>query len=202
MRLGIFGGSFDPVHRGHLLLADCCCVKAELDEIWFVPTAHQPLKPSGPQASDADRLEMLRRACAGHPNFKVSRVEIDRGGVSYSIDTLEAVHAELPSAELFFMMGADALADFADWHRPAEICRLATPLVAGRGEATEPSLEVLRRFVSAERLDQIRAQQVEMPPTPISSSQVRDLIATGGDWQDLLPSGVADYICAHGIYTT
>jgi len=202
MRLGIFGGSFDPVHLAHLRLAECCCAQVELDEIWFVPTAHQPLKPEGPEASNVDRLAMLVLACADHPTFKVSRVELDRGGVSYSIDTLEAVRAEQATAELFFMMGADALADFPAWHRPADICRLATPLVVRRGETVEPSYEVLRGFVSTERLDQIHQQQVEMPPMPISSSQIRALIATDGDWQALLPSSVADYILEHRPYAS
>lgn len=200
MRLGIFGGSFDPVHRGHLLVAECCCRQAELDEIWFVPTAHQPLKPAGPVASDADRLGMLKLAAADYPNYQVSRIEIDRGGVSYSIDTLEAVHAELAAAELFLLMGADALADFAVWQRPADICRLATPLVVRRGETAEPNFEVLRQFVSAERFDQICQQQVEMPPEPVSSSQIRELIAADGDWQNLLPNRVAAYVREHRLY--
>ena len=206
MRLGIFGGSFDPVHHGHLRLADCCCVQAKLDEVWFVPAAHQPLKPAGPEASPADRLAMLEIACADSPKFKVSAVEIDRGGVSYSSDTLEAIRAAQPTAELFFLMGADALADFPSWHRPQEICRLATPLVVRRGKTAEPNFEALRPFITDERLDQIHQQQVVMPPTPISSSQIRALIAgegdsaQGGDWQHLLPSGVANYVREQRLY--
>lgn len=200
MRLGIFGGSFDPVHLGHLLLARCCCSQAGLEQVWFVPTAHQPLKPAGPQAGNAERLAMLELACADEPGFDISTVEFDRGGVSYSVDTLETIRAEQPTAELYFLMGADALADFPAWHLPGDICRLATPLVVRRAETAEPSFEVLRPFVSAERLDQIRAAQVEMPPTPISSSQIRELIAAGGDWQDLVPPRVAEYIGSQGLY--
>ena len=85
MRLGLFGGSFDPVHTGHLVLADSCAGQAALDEVWFVPAVRQPLKPSGPQASDADRLEMLRLALADRPRFEVSQLEIERGGMSYTV---------------------------------------------------------------------------------------------------------------------
>jgi len=202
MRLGIFGGSFDPVHLGHLLLADCCLAQTELDEVWFVPIAHQPLKPAGPQASNEHRLAMLQHACAPRSMFKIKTIELDRGGVSYSIDTLEAIRNEHPDAELFFLMGADSLADLPKWHRPTDICRLATPLVVHRAEALEPDFEMLRPLFSTDRLDEIRQHLVEMPPTPISSSKIRTLIAKGGDWQQYVPSKVAEYIFEHQLYVT
>jgi len=198
-RLGIFGGSFDPVHLGHLLLADCCRLQAGLDEVWFVPTAHQPLKPAGPRASDTHRLAMLQLACASQAMFQVKTVEIDRG-VSYSIDTLEAIQANQPDAELFFLMGADSLADLPTWHRPADICHLATPIVVHRAETPKPNFEILNSLVSAARLAAIRSDQIEMPPMPISSSAIRSLIAAGDHWQDLVPPPVADYIDKHGLY--
>ena len=129
MRLGVFGGSFDPVHTGHLVLADSCAEQAALDAVWFVPTAKQPLKPTGPQASDDDRLAMLRLALATRPRFEVSDLEIKRGGVSYTVDTLATIAADSLGAELFFLMGADSLADLPQWHRPTKICELATLLV-------------------------------------------------------------------------
>jgi len=134
--------------------------------------------------------------------YKVNTIELDRGGLSYSAETLEAIHAEQPDAELFFLMGADSWADLPTWHRPDEICRLATPLVVHRAETTEPNFEALHPLVSAERLDQIRQHQIEMPPTPISSSQIRTLIADGGDWQNFVPAAVADYIDQHQLYAT
>ncbi len=200
MRLGIFGGSFDPVHLGHLLLAECCCDQAALDEVWFVPTSHQPLKPAGPQVSNLHRLAMLQHACAARSEFKISTIELDRGGVSYSVDTLEAIHNQLPDAELFFLMGADSLTDLPNWHQPDEICRLATPLVVHRAETDEPNFNALRSLVSAERLNLIRQYQIEMPPTPISSSQIRHLVASGGDWQGFVSSSVANYIRQHQLY--
>ncbi len=200
MRLGLFGGSFDPVHTGHLVLADSCAEQAALDEVWFVPAARQPLKPSGPQASDALRLAMLRLALADRPRFEVSELEIERGGMSYTVDTLAEVHAQLPEAQLYFLMGADSLAEFLQWHRPEEICALATPLVVRRAGSPAPDLDIFGKLVSNERLDAIRHSQVEMPAVPISSSQIRQLVAAGGDWKDLLPAAVAEYIRAEGLY--
>ena len=200
MRLGIFGGSFDPIHRGHLGLAACCQQQAELDQVWFVPAAQQPLKPAGAQAADIHRLGMLERACGQQMAFKISDIEIHRGGISYTIDTLQAIQADRPEVQLFFLMGADSLTDLPNWHCPAEICQLATPLVVRRAGTREPSFDVLNEIVSKERLAQIRDSQVEMPATPISSSRIRDLISSGGEWQELVPPSVADYITLHGLY--
>lgn len=200
MRLGIFGGSFDPVHRGHLLLAECCATQAKLDEVWFVPAAHQPLKPEGPVASDDDRLAMLRLACEDRPDCRISTIEIDRGGVSYTVDTLQAIRAEHVDAKFYFLMGADSLADLPHWHQPEEICRLATPLVVHRAESPEPNFDALGDLLDDWRLDEIRRQLVAMPPTPISSSQIRALIASGGGWQSLVPTSVAEYISRNQLY--
>jgi nicotinate-nucleotide adenylyltransferase len=200
MRLGLFGGSFDPVHNGHLALADACAEQAALDAVWFVPAARQPLKPQGPRASDAQRLEMLRLALTDRPQFEASALEIDRGGVSYTVDTLAEIRAQLPESTLFFLMGADSLAEFPTWLRQAEICALATPLVVRRAGSPEPDFDVLAPVVSAERLEAIRQSQVEMPAVPISSSQIRQLIAKGGAWQEMVPTAVAEYIAALGLY--
>lgn len=200
-RIGIFGGSFDPVHRGHLLLAECCWRQARLDRIEFIPTAQQPLKPRGPVASEADRLAMLRLAIAERPEFSLSTIEIDRGGVSYTVETLRMLQQAHPGAELFFLMGADSLADFPTWREPATICELATPLVVRRAGTPPPNFEALAPLVSAERLKAIRNQEVEMPATPISSSAIRRLIAERGEWQALVPDGVGRYIEQHRLYT-
>jgi nicotinate-nucleotide adenylyltransferase len=200
MRIGLFGGSFDPVHRGHLLLADCCWRQARLDRVEFVPTAQQPLKPRGPVASEADRAAMLRLAIADRPEFALSLIEIERGGVSYTVDTLRQLRVERPDAEFFLLMGADSLNDFPMWREPAAICELATPLVVRRADAAAPHFEALAPLVSADRLTEIRRLEVEMPATPISSSEIRRLIAERGEWQALCPAGVAEYIAERGLY--
>jgi nicotinate-nucleotide adenylyltransferase len=200
MRIGILGGSFDPVHVGHLRLADSCWSQASLDRVEFTPTARQPLKPGGPEAADADRVAMLRLAIDGRAEFAVSTIEIDRGGFSYTIDTLRHLHAAQPASELYFLMGADSLADFPHWRDPAEICRLATPLVVRRAGSPEPVFDALRPFMSVTRLAQIRAAQIEMPATPISSSEIRQLIASGGEWKSLVPAPVAEFIVERRLY--
>jgi nicotinate-nucleotide adenylyltransferase len=200
MRIGVFGGSFDPVHLGHLRLADCCWRQARLDRVEFVPAARQPHKPHGLVASAADRIAMLEMALENRPELGVSTLEVDRGGVSYTIDTLRAMSAAQPEAELFFLMGADSLADFPHWREPEAICRVALPLVVRRAGAPEPDFDALRPFVSASRLKEIRASQVEMPATPISSSEIRRLVAEGGDWRSLVPQKVADLIDERRLY--
>jgi nicotinate-nucleotide adenylyltransferase len=200
MRVGVFGGSFDPVHLGHLLLADCCWRQAKLDRVEFVPAARQPLKPRGPIAADADRIAMLNLAIADRAEFSFSTVELERGGVSYTVDTLRAIRHERPGDELFFLMGADSLSDFPQWREPAEICRLAMPLVVRRAGSTPPDFNALGPFVSPERLDSIRKAEVAMPATPISSSEIQRLIADGGEWESLVPTLAAEYIRDKRLY--
>src|SRR5690349_4586501 len=143
MRIGVFGGSFDPVHRGHVLLAECCRAQAALDRVAFVPAARQPHKPHSPRASDGDRLAMLELAIAGHPEFAASPVELERGGVSYTVDTLRAITAQEPGAKLYLLLGADSLADLPTWREPAAICALATPLAVSRPGWAAPNVEAL-----------------------------------------------------------
>ena len=200
MRLGIFGGSFDPVHKGHLVLADCCATQAALDKVWFVPTAHQPLKPQGPVANDEDRLAMLSLATADDARFIVSDIELDRGGVSYTVDTLREICVQQPDAKLYFLMGADSLTDLPQWHKPAEICQLSTPLVVCRAGQPAPDFGVLEGLVSPQRRKEIEESLVEMPETPISSSEIRKLIAANGQWSDLVPPTVSEYIGSKQLY--
>ncbi len=190
MRLGLFGGSFDPVHHGHLALARCAREQAALDEVWFIPAAMQPLKPHGPRASAEHRLAMLRLAIAGDPHLKVSALEIERGGVSYTADTLREICAQFPDAKLFFLMGADALHDLPNWREPVEILRLATPLVVRR--PGEPPLD-------NPALPPHEA--IEMPALDISSSDIRRRLATGESIGELVPAEVVSYIQLHNLYS-
>jgi len=200
MRIGVFGGTFDPVHLGHLRLAESCQQQARLDETWFVPAYRQPHKPEGPAASGADRAAMLRLATGGAPGQVVWTGEIERGGVSYTVDTLREIAEREPGAELFFLMGADSLADLPHWREAWAICELAVPLVVRRAGRPEPDFEALAGLVSPARLAEFRAAQVEMPETPISSSEIRRLIAEGVAWQKLVPEAVAAYIEERGLY--
>jgi nicotinate-nucleotide adenylyltransferase len=194
MRLGLFGGSFDPVHNGHLLLAECC-----RDQLWFIPAGVQPLKPRGPVASGADRVAMLRLAIAGRERLLVSTIEVDRDGVSYTVDTLREVRRRRPDDELFFLMGADTLADLPQWRDPAEVLRLATPLVVHRAGSPPADFAALAGLVSPTRLDELRAHLVEMPATDLRSSELRSRLAAGESIDGATPRAVAEY--ARGVYS-
>jgi nicotinate-nucleotide adenylyltransferase len=196
MRLGIFGGSFDPVHNGHLELARCCQRQAALDEVWFMPTAIQPLKHAGPQATNQQRLEVLRLAIEQEPTWRVCTLEIDRGGYSYTVDTLRQIHTELPDAKLFFMMGADALRDVPHWKEPAEIFGLATPLVVHRAGQSQADLSELASICPADHQPQL----INMPAMAESSTEIRCRLTTGDPIDSFVPAAVANYINEHSIY--
>ena len=214
MRLGIYGGSFDPVHNAHLAVARACQQQARLDEIWFTPTALQPLKQHGPQASDAERIEMLRLAVEAEqsepgrpdsaelaevrprPTFRVCTMEIDRGGLSYTVDTLRQLRQEIPDDDLFFLMGADALQDVPNWREPDIMFSLATPLVVRRAGQPEPDLSALAKLCAAE----LQPEFIELPAMEISSSDIRRRIAAGEPIDHLVPRSVSQYIDAHALY--
>jgi nicotinate-nucleotide adenylyltransferase len=143
---------------------------------------------------------MLRLATGGHEAFRVSAIEIDRGGVSYTVDTLEAIHREQPDAELSLLMGADSLADLPTWREPRRICELAIPTAVRRAGAREPNYDVLSALVSPERLEAIRSQRVEMPVIDLSASDLRRRAADGQSLRYRTPRAVEKYIEAQGLY--
>src|SRR5690606_35084659 len=139
-------------------------------------------------------LAMLELAIQGESTWRVSRLEIDRGGVSYTVDTLREIHEQLPDTELYFLMGADALHDLPKWREPEAICELVTPLVVARAGEPEPKFDALSAICTPERVEEIRAAKVTMPEMPISSSIIRASIADGDIVSAMLPSAVWDYI--------
>src|SRR5262245_30989393 len=118
MRIGIYGGSFDPIHLGHLLVAENCREQRRLDEVWFIPANVSPHKLHAAPADAEHRIEMLKLAVGGHEPFRVSTLEIDRGDVSYTVDTLEQIHQQEPANELFLILGSDSLNDLPTWKMP------------------------------------------------------------------------------------
>lgn len=201
MRLGIFGGSFDPIHYGHLLLAECCRDEGPLDEIWFVPAAMSPHKQDRPPGTGGPaRAEMIRLAISGHRPFLLSTLELDRGGVSYTVDTLETIHAQRPDDQLFLLLGADALADFPNWKSPARICQLATPLVVARPTAPAPDLSGLLPLMDHQRWRQVQRRPVAMPQVEISSREIRARVARGQTVRFRLPRAVEEFIIAQQLY--
>ena len=183
-RVGVFGGTFDPVHVGHLAIALAALESVPLDRVLFVPARRSPLKERDPLASVADRVTMLQAAIAGDPRFALSRVELDRDGVSYTVDTLEALRSE---GELFLILGSDALADLARWRSPDRIRELSTILVAARPGAPEPDPMHRARAFDAPRLD-------------ISSRELRARAARGMSLRYLVPDAVWEHITKHRLY--
>jgi nicotinate-nucleotide adenylyltransferase len=185
VRTGILGGTFDPIHLGHLAAARAAMDCAGLDRLLFVPTGVPPHRP--PTVADAgDRLEMCRLAVAGEKRFEVSDLELRREGVSYTVDTLRELHTLHPGEDLFLVLGWDAAKLLHTWHEPEEVRKLARVVVVTRPGSGSPATttEIL----------------CERPTPNISGSELRRAIARGDDVSDRLPEPVAAYIAQHGLY--
>ena len=200
MRLGLFGGSFDPVHYGHLLLAECCREQCRLGQVWFFPAGVPPHKQGRELTAASSRIEMLQLAVAGDEGFVVNRYEVDRGGVSYTVDTLRHIRAEDPDAELFLLLGADMLDDLPTWREAARVCELATPITVARPGVGQPDFNCLAGVAPPERIDLIRRHQVEMPEVGFSSTEIRRRVADGLSIRYRTPRAVEKYIQTHQLY--
>ncbi|MGB7982486.1 MAG: nicotinate-nucleotide adenylyltransferase [Candidatus Nanopelagicales bacterium] len=189
-RLGVMGGTFDPIHHGHLVAASEVAHLFGLDEVVFVPTG-QPWQKDQHAVSDPEsRYLMTVIATADDPRFTVSRVDIERGGVTYTVDTLRDLHAQYPDAQLFFITGADALGAILTWHDPQEALALAH-LVG----VTRPGHDL-----SAAHLPEGSASVVEVPAMAISSTDCRERVARGAPISYLVPAGVERFITKVGLY--
>ena len=191
MRLGLYGGTFDPIHLGHLILAEACREACGLDRVWFVVAGAPPHKPGG-RTDVAHRLEMVRLAVAGNPAFEVSEIETRRPGPHYSVETLAAVARERPGDELFFLIGADSLVDLPHWREPETILQLAGLVVANRPGFEPPPIAVPP---GAKPI-----QNVTIPPIGIASNEVRRRLLEGRSVRYQIPRAVEAYIAAHELY--
>lgn len=189
MRLGILGGSFDPPHVGHLLAASDVFDQLALDRLVFVPAATQPLKRGLATASPAERLEMVRRLIGRDPRFSVDPVEIDRDGLSYTVDTLTTFAERHPDAERFFLVGADTLASFARWREPERVVALARLTVVQRGEGP-----VDLTGIPGDPLV-LRTRRVD-----VSSTEIRERVRNGKSIHGFVPDAVAAFIEAERLY--
>jgi nicotinate-nucleotide adenylyltransferase len=191
-RIGVMGGTFDPIHHGHLVAASEVASRFALDEVVFVPTG-QPWQKTDRMISPAeDRYLMTVIATASNPRFSVSRVDIDRGGPTYTLDTVRDLSTAYPDAELFFITGADALAQIVSWHRVEELFQYAHFI-----GVTRPGFQL-----NGEHLPRGAVTLVEVPALSISSTGCRDRVAGGEPVWYLVPDGVVQYISKRRLYQT
>jgi nicotinate-nucleotide adenylyltransferase len=195
--IGVLGGTFDPPHYGHLVLAETARVQLSLDLVILAPAGHPPLKPRPPAAGAEHRLAMLEAAIAGNPHFVISRLDIDRSGPNYTVDTLEQLRGEYPGAALYLLMGGDSLAQLLSWRDPGGVVRQAK-LAVMRRPGWEADLEEMEKAIPgfAERL-----VWLEGPSLDIQSSQLRRRSAEGLPLRYLVPPAVEAYIEKHGLYS-
>jgi nicotinate-nucleotide adenylyltransferase len=194
-RIGILGGTFDPPHIGHLVLADCAIQSLALDDLWFVPAADPPHKLST-RLSIAHRLPMLECALALDPRFHLSRVDIDRPGPHYTVDMVRIVQAQAPDAELFFVMGSDSLRDLNTWHQPQSLIEQVRLAVMRRPDADVP------RTIHAAMLPRLeeRVVVIDAPRLEVSSTEIVERLRAGKSVRFLVPDPVLDYIETHRVY--
>lgn len=191
MNLGVFGGTFDPPHLGHLIVAESVQEQLPLEVVLFVPVFLAPHKPDGMFASPSHRLKMVQLAVNGNPRFRVSDVEVRRGGTSYTIDTLHTLRSLYPSDKFFLIIGTDNLQIFRSWKEPQEVLNASSVVVINR-----PGFD--RSVTENEIANRVRFIQV--PAVEISGTDIRDRIRTGRSVRYLVPDSVRAYIEENHLY--
>jgi len=190
-RIGVIGGTFDPIHNGHLILARSALEEIPLEEVLFIPAADPPLKPRT-YAPAEDRLAMVEQAVAGCDDFTVSRIELDRPGKSYTVDTLQALHRTHPNAEFFFIIGSDNAAQIETWHDPEGILAQCTVVAGSRPiETTGGNPRLIERL-----------RFIDTPLIELSSTQIRKRLAQGRPVRYMVPEAVEAHIREKGLYAT
>lgn len=197
MKIALFGGTFDPIHNGHLAVAQAAADRFSLDRVLFVPSGRPPHKDRGPQASYEDRYSMTELACQADPRFEASRLEDPQvlgDGKTYSVDTIERAQSDLaPGDQLYFLIGQDAFDELSIWHRLEDVIEKVEFIVASRPHSAS---SIRREGLAA----QARFQPLEGVSVPVSATAVRRLAARGIDLGDSVPALVADYIRRHELY--
>ena len=210
VRIGYFGGTFDPPHRGHLAVARAARDRFHLDRVLLAPTGRQPFKPQGPEASWADRLRMTELLCAGEPGLEASAIDAPRpnGEPNYTVDTPRRLHASLAgqgserpakTPRIFGILGADAFTAFRQWREPDSLLRLAEWIAVSRPGVALPPADALGLATREGNTPLYRLTDVA---DPVSATDLRQRLRRGEPCTDLLPAAVLDYICQKGLYST
>ena len=189
-RIGVFGGTFDPIHTGHLAIARAACEQAHLDKVLFVIAANPPHKHGSEITAASVRATMVEASIAEEPSFDVCQLELERPGPSYTVDTLKRLHEIYAPAELFFIIGYDSAVDFPYWRNPKEILKLATLLVAPRPENKAPLPPLVADNCTV----------LTMKEYPVSSSEIRQRMEQGEDMTKWLSACTAAFIEKKGLY--
>jgi len=201
-RILLFGGTFDPVHNGHLIVARTAAQRRGSARVMLIPSAVPPHKTAA-GASAAHRLAMLELAIEGHGLFEVCELELQRSGVSYTLETVEQLRRRHPDAEFHWLIGADMLPDLHKWYRAQEVVKLVRFVVAARlpwQDQLGPIFQALGDRFPPEAIERLRAGVTDTPLVDISSTDIRRRIAAGEPIDQLVPPAVACYIAAHGLY--
>jgi len=198
MNIGVLGGTFDPIHMGHLVLAEEVRARLDLAEILFVPAGQPWLKVGSPVSSAGHRVEMVRLAIADRPYFKLSTIEIERAGPTYTVDTIAELKAQLGAGdELFFILGRDNLAELPRWWQPERLITMCRLVAVPRPGYPLPDLKALEASIPG--LPQ-RVMLMDRPEIDISASAIRDRVVRGLSIHHLVPEPVAGYIRQHKLY--
>jgi len=192
---GIMGGTFDPVHNGHLAAARQLRDVANLDEVWLMPNATPPHRTAAPVASADDRLRMVQLAVASQPGLAPSALEVDRGGISYTIDTVRELARAFPGRPFAILLGSDAALQIRSWHEADALLNEARFVIFNRPETT-----LAPQTLHELGFEPMRTQIVHLDTPAIAAHQVRDRLARGAPIDDLVPAAVADYIRTHQLY--
>lgn len=198
MRIGILGGSFDPIHNGHMHMAKCACQYKGLDEVWLVPTGHSPHKDEQKMTSPRDRYAMCELAASTDARIKVSTVELDSTGKNYTYITLEKLTTQYPMHEFFFIMGGDSLDYFEQWVHPERICELAKLLVIPRDRYHHSYLE--KKAGEIKQLFPCHIEIISCENYPLSSTEIRARLKQNIAKEEDFPEGVLNYIRTHALY--
>ena len=196
MRLGILGGTFDPLHFGHLAMAEAALAQLRLDKVLFAPVGVQPLKQGEPTSAPKHRARMVELAIAPYTQFELSRADLDRPGPHYTVDLLAIIQQQYPRAALWFIMGEDSLGDLLRWRDPARVIQLAR-LAVLRRPGYEPDWAALDQILPNLRA---RIDWIEHTEIDISASDIRQRLALGQPIDQLVPAAVINYLTSHQLY--